>query len=108
MNVENKSKVESTSPSNDASGSVPSGFILKLYQMVNGAPDEVISVSAFFCRTRRKTVPSSAECLNVFDFFVRNSLAVSHVSMCDVSSCQKDGKNLRIVSLCPNRIFVLR
>ena len=23
----------------------PSGFILKLYQMVNGAPDEVISVS---------------------------------------------------------------
>ncbi len=24
---------------------VPSGFILKLYQMVNGAPDEVISVS---------------------------------------------------------------
>ena len=27
------------------SGGVPSGFVLKLYQMVNGAPDEVISVS---------------------------------------------------------------
>lgn len=27
---------------------VPSGFILKLYQMVNGAPDEVINVS---CKT---------------------------------------------------------
>mmetsp|Transcript_36740 Transcript_36740/g.76505 ORF Transcript_36740/g.76505 Transcript_36740/m.76505 type:complete len:134 (-) Transcript_36740:36-437(-) len=27
-----------------ASSDAPSGFILKLYQMVNGAPDEVISV----------------------------------------------------------------
>jgi hypothetical protein len=35
-----------TETSNDGGGSVPSGFILKLYQMVNGAPDEVISVSA--------------------------------------------------------------
>ena len=26
---------------------VPSGFILKLFQMVNGAPDEVIRVSDF-------------------------------------------------------------
>ena len=26
---------------------VPSGFILKLFQMVNGAPDEVIRVSFF-------------------------------------------------------------
>ena len=33
-------------PNNDGgSGSVPSGFILKLFQMVNGAPDELISVS---------------------------------------------------------------
>jgi len=33
--------------SNDsAGGDIPSGFILKLYQMVNGAPDEVITVSA--------------------------------------------------------------
>lgn len=27
------------------SNGVPSGFVLKLYQMVNGAPDEIISVS---------------------------------------------------------------
>jgi hypothetical protein len=26
------------------SNGVPSGFVLKLYQMVNGAPDEIISV----------------------------------------------------------------
>jgi hypothetical protein len=26
-------------------GNVPSGFILKLYQMVNGAPDDMITVS---------------------------------------------------------------
>jgi hypothetical protein len=29
----------------DATNDAPSGFILKLYQMVNGAPDEVIMVS---------------------------------------------------------------
>lgn len=29
----------------EGSADAPSGFILKLYQMVNGAPDEVISVS---------------------------------------------------------------
>ena len=46
MNVESKQKEVSMSAGNDGSGSVPSGFILKLYQMVNGAPDEVISVSA--------------------------------------------------------------
>ena len=66
MNVENKSKVESTSPSNDASGSVPSGFILKLYQMVNGAPDEVISVSAFFSLNEKKN--RSIKC-RVFECF---------------------------------------
>jgi len=33
---------------NSGSSNVPSGFILKLYQMVNGAPNEVISVSLFF------------------------------------------------------------
>ena len=27
--------------------SVPSGFVLKLYQMVNEAPDEIIAVSSF-------------------------------------------------------------
>ena len=31
-----------------AADNVPSGFILKLYQMVNGAPDEVIRVSVRF------------------------------------------------------------
>ena len=29
----------------DAGANAPSGFILKLFQMVHGAPDEVISVS---------------------------------------------------------------
>lgn len=29
-------------------GNNPSGFILKLFQMVNGAPDDVVSVSKFF------------------------------------------------------------
>ena len=47
------SPIHSDSPSQDAAppaskdGSVPSGFILKLYQMVNGAPDDIISVSDF-------------------------------------------------------------
>ena len=31
-----------------AEGNNPSGFILKLFQMVNGAPDDVVSVSKFF------------------------------------------------------------
>lgn len=48
MNVESRNKEETTTHANDSAGAVPSGFILKLYQMVNGAPDEVISVSAFF------------------------------------------------------------
>jgi hypothetical protein len=38
---------EPSSSSNQVSGEAPSGFILKLFQMVNGAPDEVISVSRF-------------------------------------------------------------
>ena len=32
---------------NSGSSNVPSGFILKLYQMVNGAPNEVITVRLF-------------------------------------------------------------
>lgn len=45
MSIDCKIK-ETPSPSNqDGSGNTPSGFILKLFQMVNGAPDEVISVS---------------------------------------------------------------
>jgi hypothetical protein len=53
MSVESRNKEESTKQTNDAAGAVPSGFILKLYQMVNGAPDEVISVSAIFSLPRR-------------------------------------------------------
>jgi hypothetical protein len=48
MNDVDSNPKEVTPPSADSgdSGSnVPSGFILKLFQMVNGAPDEVISVS---------------------------------------------------------------
>ena len=33
-------------PSSNLTIEAPSGFILKLFQMVNGAPDEVISVSS--------------------------------------------------------------
>ncbi len=45
MSIESKIK-ETPSPSNqEGGGNAPSGFILKLFQMVNGAPDEVISVS---------------------------------------------------------------
>lgn len=35
----------SDAPPASKDGAVPSGFILKLYQMVNGAPDDIISVS---------------------------------------------------------------
>ena len=36
----------------EGNGEAPSGFILKLFQMVNGAPDEVITVS----RKRRSSM----------------------------------------------------
>ena len=50
--VESKKKDSANSPgtkdhSTSNGGNLPSGFILKLYQMVNGAPDEVITVSFF-------------------------------------------------------------
>ncbi len=45
MSIEDKMKEESPSASQEGAPGAPSGFILKLYQMVNGAPDEVISVS---------------------------------------------------------------
>ena len=48
MSMESRNKDDATTQGNDASSAVPSGFILKLYQMVNGAPDEVISVSLRF------------------------------------------------------------
>ena len=48
----------SAAPSNDGgSGSVPSGFILKLFQMVNGAPDELISVSAKLWNNKNSMLP---------------------------------------------------
>ncbi|KAI2491536.1 HSF-type DNA-binding [Fragilaria crotonensis] len=40
------SPLNDAAPSSSKDGSVPSGFILKLYQMVNGAPDDVISWTA--------------------------------------------------------------
>lgn len=32
-------------PAKNDDGNAPSGFVLKLFQMVNGAPDEIVSVS---------------------------------------------------------------
>jgi hypothetical protein len=43
--TETRDREESQSSGVAADSDAPSGFILKLYQMVNGAPDEVISVS---------------------------------------------------------------
>lgn len=43
---------KSTSPvpsKGDDKNGTPSGFVLKLYQMVNGAPDDIVSVSAPIC-----------------------------------------------------------
>lgn len=49
---------EVTPPPPDSSNNsnVPSGFILKLFQMVNGAPDEVISVSSFLLSKKRRII----------------------------------------------------
>ena len=35
--------------SGEGKNGTPSGFVLKLYQMVNGAPDDIVSVSAPNC-----------------------------------------------------------
>eukprot|EP00934_Nitzschia_sp_Nitz4_P000140 Nitzschia sp. Nitz4//scaffold20_size174350//32995//35424//NITZ4_002086-RA/size174350-augustus-gene-0.46-mRNA-1//-1//CDS//3329541761//140//frame0 len=43
MNVETNNNEDTQPTVGEGGGSVPSGFILKLFQMVNGAPDEVIS-----------------------------------------------------------------
>jgi hypothetical protein len=56
MSTESKTKDVTPSPNTDAGGNVPSGFILKLFQMVNGAPDEVISVSSSSSSSRGKRV----------------------------------------------------
>ncbi len=50
MNAGIIAKIKPTSnvkDENSGSSNVPSGFILKLYQMVNGAPNEVITVRLF-------------------------------------------------------------
>jgi hypothetical protein len=54
MSIDSKIKEVSPSASQDGGANAPSGFILKLFQMVNGAPDEVISVSEeqFFFETK--------------------------------------------------------
>lgn len=48
MNDTQPSQETNTFPTSNVNkdGAVPSGFILKLFQMVNGAPDEIISVSS--------------------------------------------------------------
>jgi hypothetical protein len=46
-NISNQQRppiVKESSTSKDVAG-VPSGFVLKLYQMVTGAPNDIISVS---------------------------------------------------------------
>lgn len=43
--VPNESSIKDATQPPSKDGAVPSGFILKLYQMVNGAPDDIISVS---------------------------------------------------------------
>lgn len=67
MSAESKSKEDSLTQSNDSGGAVPSGFILKLFQMVNGAPDEVITVSHSFSTFHRRVI-------GVLDIFRKKSL----------------------------------
>ena len=55
--TETNTKKDTPAPQPATGGdNVPSGFILKLFQMVNGAPDEVIRVSGFSFRWRSFTV----------------------------------------------------
>ena len=53
--------------SNKDNASVPSGFVLKLYQMVNEAPDEIITVSNI---QKRRSLEMRFFC----HFFVEKSL----------------------------------
>jgi hypothetical protein len=59
MNFEGKSNDIAPSPSSVNEANVPSGFILKLFQMVNGAPDEVITVSSPAFEAKKKLYPKS-------------------------------------------------
>lgn len=45
MNMETRNGGSPEPQPHEVNGEAPSGFILKLFQMVNGAPDEVITVS---------------------------------------------------------------
>lgn len=45
MNMETRNGGSPVPQAQEVNAEAPSGFILKLFQMVNGAPDEVISVS---------------------------------------------------------------
>jgi hypothetical protein len=58
--ADNKDKEEAPSGGGAADPDAPSGFILKLYQMVNGAPNEVISVSC--SQSPRSTLVSLVTC----------------------------------------------
>lgn len=77
----------SPSPPKGAEGNNPSGFILKLFQMVNGAPDDVVSVSKFF-------VPSFSVCSfrNGYLYWTwefcerRRQAAVHHITITNIHS----------------------
>lgn len=67
-----------TSSSKDVAAGVPSGFVLKLYQMVTGAPDDVISVSskpAIRHISRRSILYFSYSKENMYRTFMRDPLA---------------------------------
>lgn len=51
VRMETRHKGTSPAASSEQSGDAPSGFILKLFQMVNGAGDDVIHVSFFQSRS---------------------------------------------------------
>jgi len=59
---------------------VPSGFILKLYQMVNGAPDEVIRVSCVLRCGRSKIFSQKCVvCVLCSSMKVQNGQRVQHI-----------------------------
>jgi hypothetical protein len=62
----NESSTKDTTQPASKDGGVPSGFILKLYQMVNGAPDDIISVSNFhrhlFYEREKSIIAGSERC----------------------------------------------
>jgi hypothetical protein len=65
---ENDTQRQESSPLPSQQGEVPSGFILKLFQMVNGAPDEVIAVSSTFFLAFRYECASKFVSLCSFHF----------------------------------------